>query len=76
MAGKSERLFNEALALFPGGVHSPIRGRVKPHPYYVERAEGARLYTVDGVVLLDYCMSYGALILGHGDLRVRGVVED
>ncbi|MCS7139493.1 MAG: glutamate-1-semialdehyde 2,1-aminomutase [Candidatus Nezhaarchaeota archaeon] len=72
---KSRRLFEEALTIFPGGVHSPVRGRVKPYPFYVDRAKGARLHTVDDLVLTDYCMAYGALMLGHGDLRVQEFIK-
>ncbi len=72
----SKRLFEEALTLFPGGVHSPVRSKVKPYPFYVERAEGAKLYTVDGLELLDYCMAYGALILGHRNPRIHQFIRD
>lgn len=73
---RSRGLFEEALKIFPGGVHSPVRGKVKPHPFYVERAEGAKLYTVDGLELLDYCMAYGALILGHRSPKVYQFIRD
>lgn len=76
MMGASIELFKEASKLFPGGVHSPVRSKVRPYPFYVERAEGARLYTIDGFELLDYCMAYGSLILGHGDSRVCKIVEE
>ncbi|MEM1625060.1 MAG: glutamate-1-semialdehyde 2,1-aminomutase [Candidatus Nezhaarchaeales archaeon] len=76
MTETSMNLFKEAMNLFPGGVHSPVRSKVKPYPFYVERAEGAKLYTIDGFELLDYCMAYGALILGHGDPRLRKIIEE
>ncbi|BCU70382.1 glutamate-1-semialdehyde 2,1-aminomutase [Stygiolobus caldivivus] len=61
----SENLWKEALKLFAGGVNSPVRAAVKPYPFYVEKAEGAYLYTVDGKRLIDYVLGYGPLFLGH-----------
>jgi len=67
----SESLWKEALELFPGGVNSPVRAAVKPFPFYVERGEGAFLYTVDGQRLIDYVLGYGPLILGHANEHVK-----
>ncbi len=67
---KSGKLYEYAKELFSGGVNSPIRAAVKPFPFYVERAEGAYLYTVDGCRLVDYVLGYGPLILGHRHPRV------
>ncbi|MFP3347202.1 MAG: glutamate-1-semialdehyde 2,1-aminomutase [Sulfolobaceae archaeon] len=61
----SENLWKEALKLFAGGVNSPVRAAVKPYPFYVDRSEGAFLYTVDGKRLIDYVLGYGPLFLGH-----------
>lgn len=51
----------------PGGVNSPVRAfrAVGGEPFFVERAEGARLHDVDGNVYIDYVLSWGALLLGH-----------
>ncbi len=69
-------LWMEALSLFPGGVNSPVRASLKPYPFYVERAEGAYLYTVDGKKYMDFVLGYGPLILGHRDRRVLEKVID
>jgi glutamate-1-semialdehyde 2,1-aminomutase len=63
----SAHLFERARALIPGGVNSPVRafGRVGGNPFFVDRAEGAILYDVDGAAYFDYVMSWGALMLGH-----------
>ena len=75
-AEKSKALFEEALKLFPGGVNSPVRAAVKPYPFYVERAEGAELITIDGDRLIDYVLGYGPLILGHKHPEVlKAVIE-
>ena len=69
-------LWMEALNLFPGGVNSPVRASLKPYPFYVERAEGVYLYTVDGKRYMDFVLGYGPLILGHRDRRVLEKVID
>lgn len=61
---KSEELFLRARDLLPGGVSSPVRA-IAPYPFYTTRAEGSRLYTADDTALLDCCMAYGPLLLGH-----------
>jgi glutamate-1-semialdehyde 2,1-aminomutase len=72
---KSSDLFEQAKTLMPGGVSSPVRA-IKPCPFYTERAAGSHLKTVDGTDLLDCCMAYGPLILGHGHPAVRQAVTD
>ena len=72
---RSDKLFNDALKLFPGGVNSPARA-IKPYPFYVREARGSKLYSVDGGEYIDYSLGFGPLILGHGDKRVmKAVVE-
>ncbi len=70
---KSKRLIELSSQLIPGGVNSPVRAfkAVGGTPRVIERGEGAYLYDVDGNRYLDFCCSWGALILGHAD---RGVV--
>lgn len=64
---RSEELFKEALSCIPGGVNSPVRafGSVGETPRFIDRAEGARLYDVDGRQYIDYICSWGPMILGH-----------
>lgn len=61
---RSRELFEKAKKLIPGGVNSPVRA-YEPYPFFVSRAEGSRIYDVDGNVYVDYVMGYGALLLGH-----------
>jgi len=70
----SSDLFTEAKSLMPGGVSSPVRA-IKPYPFYTARASGSHLTTVDGKKLLDCCMAYGPLILGHAHPHVRNTIE-
>jgi glutamate-1-semialdehyde 2,1-aminomutase len=71
---KSRDLYAEARTLIPGGVSSPVRA-IQPYPFYTERASGAYLTTVDGDRLMDCCMAYGPLILGHAHPVVREAVQ-
>ncbi|WP_292392301.1 glutamate-1-semialdehyde 2,1-aminomutase [Methanoculleus sp. UBA303] len=70
---KSSDLFSRAKTLMPGGVSSPVRA-IKPYPFYVERAAGSHLTTVDGADLVDCCLGYGPLILGHAHPGVREAI--
>jgi glutamate-1-semialdehyde 2,1-aminomutase len=74
----SERIFQTALQLLPGGVNSPVRawGAVGLSPRVIARGEGARLYDVDGNSYLDYVASWGPLILGHAHPRVVAAVQE
>jgi glutamate-1-semialdehyde 2,1-aminomutase len=60
----SIRLFDRAKKLMPGGVSSPVRA-ISPYPFYTARAEGPYLWDADGNRLIDYCLAYGPMILGH-----------
>ena len=78
MGEQSRRLFGRAREVIPGGVNSPARafGSVGIEPFFVDRAEGARLVDVDGRSYIDYVMSWGALILGHAHPAViRAITE-
>ena len=61
--------FDRALAVIPGGVNSPVRSfrSVGGTPYFVDRAQGAYVWDVEGNRYIDYVQSYGASILGHAN---------
>jgi glutamate-1-semialdehyde 2,1-aminomutase len=61
---KSSDLYDQAKGLMPGGVSSPVRA-IRPYPFYTKSAEGSKITTVEGEELIDCCMAYGPLILGH-----------
>lgn len=61
------KLFDEAKKFIPGGVNSPIRSK---SPIFAKKAKGSK---IDGLV--DFCMSYGALILGHAHPEVVSAVK-
>src|SRR5947209_3944922 len=60
----SRKLFGQALGLFPNGVTHDLR-YLQPFPIYIDRAEGACKWDVDGHRLIDYWAGHGALLLGH-----------
>jgi glutamate-1-semialdehyde 2,1-aminomutase len=72
----SIQLYNKAIALMPGGVNSPVRAfkSVGGNPIFVKRGEGSRIYDEDENEYIDYCMSWGPLILGHADKDVIAAV--
>jgi glutamate-1-semialdehyde 2,1-aminomutase len=74
----SESLFAAAQRLIPGGVNSPVRAfrAVGGTPFFVERAEGARIFDVDGRAYLDFLGSWGPLILGHAPAAVVEAVTE
>lgn len=60
-------LFEKSLQFVPGGVHSPVRSFKGLHttPRFIEKAQGAKIWDVEGKDYIDFCMSFGPLILGH-----------
>ncbi len=74
----SERLFKRALESLSGGVNSPVRAfkAVGGTPLYVAKGEGAYIYDVDGNKYLDFCCSWGPLILGHAHPEVVRAVHE
>lgn len=72
---RSERLHEAATSVFPGGVSHNIR-YFDPHPVYVDRSEGSRVYDVDGNEYVDYLNAWGAIVLGHCDPEVNAAVTD
>ena len=75
---RSADWFRRAAAVTPGGVNSPVRAfrAVGGEPFFVERAEGARIWDVDGNEYLDYVLSWGPLILGHAHPAVVGAIRE
>jgi len=75
---RSESLFQTAQRVIPGGVNSPVRAfrGVGGAPFFVARAEGARLTDVDGRTYIDFLGSWGPLILGHAAPAVVEAVTE
>ncbi|MGA2541508.1 MAG: glutamate-1-semialdehyde 2,1-aminomutase [Verrucomicrobiota bacterium] len=75
---KSEELFAEALRYIPGGVNSPVRAfrAVGGQPFFVNRAQGAHVFDVDGNDYVDYVGTWGPAILGHAHPKIITAVQD
>lgn len=73
----SEELMQRAVKVIPGGVNSPVRAykSVGLTPRFIQRADGACVWDVEGNRYLDYVGSWGPMILGHNDPAVREAVQ-
>ena len=72
----NDDVFERSTAVIPGGVNSSIRAfkSVGGRPYAVARADGARVWDVEGNEYLDLVQSYGAVILGHAHPAITAAV--
>ena len=70
---ESEQLYDKAKTLFPGGVNSPVRAfrSVGGTPLFIEKGDGSHIWDADGNEFIDFCNSWGPLILGHNHPSVR-----
>lgn len=66
------QLYNEAKKYIAGGVNSPVRSfrAVGGYPVFINRACGSKIYSECGREFIDYCLAFGALILGHAYPKV------
>src|SRR2546427_7713825 len=74
----SRDYFDRALRITPGGVHSPVRAfkGVGGTPVFFRSAQGGSMTSVDGREYIDFCQSFGPLILGHRDSDVSEAVRE
>lgn len=72
----SAELFQRAQHTIPGGVNSPVRAfkSVGGTPVFIDRADGAYLFDVDGKRYIDYVGSWGPMLLGHNHPTIRNAV--
>ncbi|ASS74914.1 glutamate-1-semialdehyde-2,1-aminomutase [Tumebacillus algifaecis] len=75
---RSQAAFAEAKKIIPGGVNSPVRAfrGVKGDPVFIERGAGSKMVDIDGNEYIDYCLSWGPLILGHAHPDVIKAVQE
>jgi glutamate-1-semialdehyde 2,1-aminomutase len=73
----NDELFRRASRVIPGGVNSPVRAflAVGGTPYFVDRAEGAHVWDVEGRRYVDLVQSYGAIIAGHAHPAIVEAVQ-
>jgi glutamate-1-semialdehyde 2,1-aminomutase len=74
---QSNQLYSRALEKIPGGVNSPVRAfkQVGGQPIFIKQAAGSRFTDADGHEFVDYCQSWGPLILGHSHPQVVEAVQ-
>lgn len=73
---KSAELYAKAKTFFPGGVNSPVRAfkSVYGTPLFIKKGDGCRLWDADDNEFIDFCCSWGPLILGHNHPKVKDKV--
>ncbi len=72
---ESLRLFQQAGNVIPGGVTANIK-HFAPYPIFMKEGKGSKLIDVDGKQYIDYSLSYGALITGHGHEKITQATID
>lgn len=72
----SNALYDEAKMYFPGGVHSPVRAfkSVYGSPLFLKKGDGCHIWDVDDNQFIDFCCSWGPLILGHNNEHIREAI--
>lgn len=72
----SESLFETSKTYFPGGVNSPVRAfrSVEGSPLFIKKGDGCRLWDEDDNEFIDFCCSWGPLILGHNNQKIYNSV--
>lgn len=75
---KSAELYEKAKNYFPGGVNSPVRAFKSVHgtPLFIKKGDGCFVWDADGNQFIDFCCSWGPLILGHNHVKIREKVTE
>lgn len=75
---KSQELYKEGQKHLVGAVNSPVRAfsSVGGNPLFMEKAHGSKIYDVDGNEYIDLVLSYGPMIIGHGNEKVLNAVQN
>ena len=74
----SEGLFEKSKTYFPGGVNSPVRAfkSVEGAPLFIKKGDGCHIWDEDDNKFIDFCCSWGPLILGHNHPNVYNKVVE
>ena len=74
----SEGLFEKSKTYFPGGVNSPVRAfkSVEGSPLFIKKGDGCHIWDEDDNKFIDFCCSWGPLILGHNHPNVYNKVVE
>jgi len=74
----SDALYETSKTYFPGGVNSPVRAfkSVDGSPIFIKKGDGCHIWDEDGNKYIDFCCSWGPLILGHNHPKVYSKIVD
>ena len=74
----SEGLFEKSKTYFPGGVNSPVRAfkSVEGAPLFIKKGDGCHIWDEDDNKFIDFCCSWGPLILGHNHPNVYAKIVE
>jgi glutamate-1-semialdehyde 2,1-aminomutase len=77
MGDLDNQLKGRAAKVIPGGMfgHMSVRSLPEGYPQFFERGEGCHLWDVDGNAYIDFMCSYGPMIAGYGNPRVRAAAD-
>ena len=72
-----QSLRQRAARVVPGGMWGHLHASKLPagYPQFFDRADGCRLWDVDGRPYLDFMCSWGPIVLGHHDPDVEAAVS-
>ncbi len=72
---RSKAIYEDACTVLAMGVGSQVQSFGRPHPLYMNRGCGSKLYDVDGNEYIDYLLNYGPLVLGHCPEAINSAVR-
>ncbi|MFH0965992.1 MAG: aspartate aminotransferase family protein [Planctomycetota bacterium] len=71
---KSKKMYEAAKKVFAMGVGSQVQSFARPHPLYIAKAKGSRIYDEDGNAYIDFLLNYGPNILGHSPAKLNRAI--
>ena len=71
----SKKAWEEAKQIIPGGVSGNVKF-YSPFPLYMKEGRGAYLTDLDNHKYIDYCLSYGPMILGHDRKEINEEIDE
>ncbi|MBU8869536.1 MAG: glutamate-1-semialdehyde 2,1-aminomutase [Gemmatimonadales bacterium] len=77
-SGSNSKWWERAQKVLPGGVNSPVRSfnSVPGNPVFFQSAKGSRFTDEEGKCYIDWCQSWGPMILGHADPEVQAAAME
>jgi glutamate-1-semialdehyde 2,1-aminomutase len=78
---KSKQLFTRALKIIPGGTNTNAKRvynflDIENFPAYIERADSAYLWDIDGNKYIDYIAALAPINIGYNNPRIKAKVKE